>query len=338
MKNTVIISGATSGIGFAICKKLLDSGYPVIAIGRSEDNCRTANETLLRQQPDAKLNFIAADLMQQREVLRAAKEIKEIIKASGSDIHALINNAGCVRSRYMTTEEGYEQQFALNHLAGFLLTQELLPLIRRSNAMVINTSSVSHKMMRVNWNDLMYQRRYRPLSAYKQSKLCNLLFAHRLRELGIRACGVHPGLVKTDIGEKNTSGVVNFVWNLRKKRGIDPEESAKIFLSLCENGFCGLYYGLRGDVNGTLKIEEGKFEIDARELKYSGQVNHENARRLYDISLKLCGMPVAEESAGNSPDRSTRSRTKGEKDECSYNGSKRWAWQSDGYRLRKAGI
>ena len=144
----------------------------------------------------------------------------------------------------MTTEEGYEQQFALNHLSSFLLTHELLGKIRRDNAAVIFTSSKSHKKTSMNWDDLMFEKRYRPLYAYKQSKLCNMLLALSLREMGIRACGVDPGLVRTEIGNKNTSGAVDFVWKLRKERGVMPSEPAKVFLSLCENGFPGLYYGL----------------------------------------------------------------------------------------------
>jgi len=274
MKNTVIITGATSGIGYATCEALLDKGYAVIGIGRSPERCRSAKIALEAERPDAKVHFITADLMQQREVLRAAREIERTLSRIGKGkLHALINNAGGVRSRYMTTEEGYEQQFALNYLAGFLLTQELLPLIRGDNAAVIFTSSASHKMARVNWDDLMYQKRYSPLYAYKQSKLCNMLLVRRLREMGIRACGVDPGLVQTEIGNKDTSGAVDFIWKLRKKRGVSPEAPAEIFVSLCENGFPGLYYGL-----GT------------KERRYNRQVTTENARRLYDISMKLCGL------------------------------------------------
>ena len=273
MKRAVIITGATSGIGYAVCAALLDAGYPVIGIGRSAESSAKAMASLEQGRPHADMHFVVADLMQQREVLRAAREIEDILMNNyAGALHALINNAGGVRSRFMTTEEGYEQQFALNHLAGFLLTHELLPLIRQSNAAVIFTSSTSHKMMRMNWNDLMYQKRYRPLYAYKQSKLCNMLTALSLREMGIRACGVDPGLVKTDIGNKNTSGMVDFIWGLRKRRGISPEESASIYTTLCESGFDGLYYGL-----------------GAKERRMNRGVTSDNAQRLYDTSLRLCG-------------------------------------------------
>jgi len=301
MKNTIIITGATSGIGYAVCDTLLNAGYPIIGIGRSKANCCAAEKKLLEKYPNAKLHFIIADLMQQCEVLRAAREIEAQLSESGSTLHALINNAGCMRSRYMTTQEGYEQQFALNHLAGFLLTHELMPMIRRDNAAVINTSSTSHKMMKMNWNDLMYQKGYRPLRAYKQSKLCNMLFTLSLREQGIRACGVHPGLVNTEIGGKETAGLVNMVWNQRKKSGISPQESAQIYLALCENGFTGIYYGPCG--NGKLKAEDESFKLRAKQLRYNRQVTSENAKRLYEMSLQLCGLGDPEQEDG-SPDPS----------------------------------
>ena len=324
MKNTVIITGATSGIGYAVCETLLGAGYPIIGVGRSEKNCDDAEKVLGEKHPDAKMRFVVADLMHQREVVRAAVEIERVLLEFGCGLHALINNVGCMRSRYMTTEDGYEQQFALNHLAGFRLTEKLMPIIKRDNAAVINTSSTSHKMMRMNWDDLMYQKRYRPLYAYKQSKLCNMLHVHRLREMGVRACGVHPGLVNTDIGAKGTAGAVSLVWNIRKRGGISAEQSAQIYLSLCEDGFTGLYYGLYNDNSDSWQMINGQLRLRAQEIKKNKQVTHENAKRLYDISLRLCGL---------------WSISKGEiKNECTHNRSKWWSGQRNSNGLRKARI
>jgi len=270
---TVIVTGATSGIGYAICEALLSEGYPVIGIGRSLDRCNTAKMSLQSGKTWAQIQFITADLMQQSDVLRAAREIENMIERMGGTLHALINNAGGVRGRYMTTQEGYEQQFALNHLSGFLLTHELMHLIRRDDSSVIFTSSKSHRGTRMNWNDLMFEKRYKPLHAYKQSKLCNMLFVLSLREMGVRACGVDPGLVRTDIGSKNSSAIVDLVWKIRKRGGVQPEAPAKIYLDLCKKGFKGIYYGL-----GT------------KERRESCHVNLDNARKLNDLSLRLCGM------------------------------------------------
>ncbi len=175
---TIVITGATSGIGFAAARNLVSRGYLVVAIGQSEENCALAGKKILAENPEGRIIFFAADLMQQREVQRIAGVLADYLNEhSGGELHALISNAGCVRSWYTTTEEGYEQQFALNYLAGFLLTYELLPFLRKAKGRVILTGSESHKGTKVHWNDVMLQNRYNPLKAYKQSKLCTILFA-----------------------------------------------------------------------------------------------------------------------------------------------------------------
>ncbi|NCA67899.1 MAG: SDR family NAD(P)-dependent oxidoreductase [Clostridia bacterium] len=248
---TVVITGATSGIGLETARILTGQGYSVIGIGHSAENCVMAKESILFRNPDAKIIFFTADLMQQREVIRAADEIaKHLDTECGGELYALINNAGCVRSWYMTTDEGYEQQFALNHLASFLLTHKLLACLKMANGLVIMTGSESHKRTKVRWNDIMLSRGYNPLFAYKQSKLCNILFAKGLNDRcassGIRAYVVDPGLVKTDIGNKNTGSLVNLVWKIRKRFGVPPSVPAQTYAFLCGQAEKaeGLYYYL----------------------------------------------------------------------------------------------
>lgn len=275
----VVITGATSGIGFSTIELLLQNGFKVIGVGHSKENCEAAHRKLIDKYPSADIIFFYGDMVQQQEVIQIANEIKKHLHENCNDeLFALINNAGCVRSWYMTSNEGYEQQFALNHLAGFLLTHELLPSLILGKGRILFTSSDSHKMMKIRWKDLMFEKGYNPLLAYKQSKLCNMLFAYSLNEKyrskGITAYGVDPGLVNTNIGNKNTGWVVNLIWSLRKKLGVDSIESAKTYLMLCmeETAPKELYFGL-------LKAQ-----------KYSKQVNKENADRLFSISEKLCNI------------------------------------------------
>ena len=221
---TVIITGATSGIGFAAAHTLTRSGYHVIGIGHNEDNCVNAQKQIMTENPKGNFIYFIANLMQQREVTRIAAELSHyLIKNCDSKLYALINNAGCVRSWYTTTEEGYEQQFALNHLSGFLLTYKLLSYIKNGNGKIIMTGSGSHKNTKIHWDDIMLRKGYNPLTAYKQSKLCNVLFAKglndRYKAKGIRSYVVDPGLVKTNIGNKQTGGIVDFIWTLRKNVG-----------------------------------------------------------------------------------------------------------------------
>ena len=276
---TAVITGASSGIGFAALVELTQKGYRVIGIGHDPARTEAAKESLLARFPEAKVMFLNADLMQQREVERIATQILNILKEENEDrLEVLINNAGCVRSWYTTTEEGYEQQFALNHLASFLLTYRLLPQLKRANGRILFTGSESHKRMRMRWNDVMLSRGYNPLMAYKQSKLANILFAlglnERCRGEGVTAYVVDPGLVCTDIGCKNTGGLVDWVWRMRKKHGAQPEIPAKTYAYLCEENPAPkeLYYHL------------------CKPNRYSKQVNRKNAYKLFVISEKLCGI------------------------------------------------
>ncbi len=298
---TIVITGATSGIGLEVARILTRQGCFVIGIGHSEANCKQAKENILSENPDAKITYFSADLMQQREVLRAAEEIAACLTADcGGGLDALINNVGCVRSWYSTTDEGYEQQFALNHLAGFLLTYKLLPFLKKAGGRVIMTGSESHKGIKVHWEDIMLRRGYNPLTAYKQSKLCNLLFAKGFNDRfaasgvctrgvdfyggvrfqcfpaasGIRAYVVDPGLVNTDIGNKKTGTLVNFIWTLRKRHGVPPAVPAETYAFLCgqKEAPAGLYYHL------------------CKESAYSRQVTSENADRLFALSERLCGI------------------------------------------------
>lgn len=237
---TVVITGATSGIGFATARRLLRGGYRVIGVGRSKENIQSAEERLEMEFERKNFVFFQADLINQREVRRAGAEIGEYLdKECGGMLYALVNNAGCVRSWYATSEDGVEQQFALNHIAGFLLSRLLLPHLIKARGRILFTSSASHRGMDVHWKDLMYKRRYHPLLAYKQSKLCNVLTAlwlnRKFGESGITAACVDPGLVKTEIGLKKTVGIVNFVWRLRMKQGLDPSVPAETYAWLLDS-------------------------------------------------------------------------------------------------------
>ena len=282
---TIVITGATSGIGLEAARLLAGEGFRIIGVGRNAERCQQAKESILKSHPQADVEFLTADLMQQREVLRVAGEIKADLRShGGKGLHALINNAGCVRSWYMTTDEGYEQQFALNYLSGFLLTHALFPLLKQANGRVIFTGSGSHKHTKVRWDDLMFSRRYRPLMAYKQSKLLSMLLAEGINKrrgaTGVRAYVVDPGLVNTEIGSKETGGLVSLVWRLRKSSGVSPKVPAKTYAFLCDPAQepQGLYYEL------------------TRERRYSGQVTRENVARLMAVSETLCSVEFGKET------------------------------------------
>ena len=283
--DTVIVTGATSGIGFAVARAFLKRGYRVVGIGRSEKNCDIAGSALKKECPNADIRYYCGDLMQQTQVKRLAEALRrDVDEHCGGKLHALVNNAGCVRSWYATTEEGYEQQFALNHLAGFLLAHYLLPCLIKGRGRVVMTGSDSHRHMKVRWKDVMFQKRYHPLLAYKQSKLCNLLFAGALNKRfindGIRAYVVDPGLVKTDIGHKDTGRLVRFVWSIRKKQGVLPEIPAETYVFLCD----------------VQPLKSGLYYRRCKPAGYSGRVTEEDADRLFALSERLTGVEFGKET------------------------------------------
>jgi len=278
---TAVITGATSGIGFAVAQRLLHAGWHVLLVGRSRENTQRALSELKKNFPAGKIAAFYGDLMHQREVNCVASEINDYLAANSEGrLDVLVNNAGAVRSWYTTTEEGFEQQFALNHLASFLLTHRLMGALKKAGGRMILTGSGSHKHYAIRWDDVMYQRRrYSCLGAYKQSKLCNLLFAGefntRYGKDGIRAYVVDPGLVSTDIGFKQSSSLVRVVWAMRKRKGIPPEKAAQTYGFLCDLSYAptGLYY------------------LDSRQAVYDKKADRQADReKLFDMSLKLCGI------------------------------------------------
>lgn len=288
---TAIISGATSGIGLAVARAMLAAGWQVFGIGSTPASCAAALAGLNENERDRVL-FLSGDLMQQREVNRLAAELGALLdQRCDGRLDVLINNAGCVRSWYATTEEGYEQQFALNHLAGFLLSIRLMPWLTRAGGRILFTGSNSHKGPDVHWRDIMFKQHYRPLRAYKQSKLCNLLtafeFNRRYAGQGVHAFGIDPGLVKTEIGHKQTGRLVSLVWALRKRSGQPPEMSARTYVWLSEHepAPAGLYY------------------FNCRERPYSRHVTAAGASRLFTLSAKLCGLSVSDSRSDSMTDR-----------------------------------
>lgn len=274
---TVVITGATSGIGFAAAKALAASGAQVIGVGRTPETCGKAKAELLAAVPNADIVYVHGDLSSQADVNALADQIVPLLPDGSLD--ALINNAGGVRSGYTTTADGYELQFALNHLAGFLLTYRLWENLKKAKGRVILTGSNSHKKTRMHWSDVMYSKHYNCLMAYKQSKLCNMLFAkelnRRFEDSGVKTFVVDPGLVNTNIGNKQTSGIVNTVWSLRKKHGDSPEYVAQTYVYLCNQMPTPywLYYHASKPANYDKRVD-----------------NEQDARRLFELSEQLCGI------------------------------------------------
>jgi NAD(P)-dependent dehydrogenase (short-subunit alcohol dehydrogenase family) len=281
---TIVITGATAGIGLAAAQALAGRGAHVIGVGRSMGRCVEARQAILANCPDARIDFCTADLSSQRQVRVLAASIRACIEAvEEAKIDVLINNAGTVSSWYVATEDGYELQFAVNHLSPFLLTYELMPLLQSApSARVITTSSGSHHHRAMRWADVMYRQHYSCLAAYKQSKLANVLFTAELnRRLGagssVRAYAVDPGLVNTEIGLKGTGGIEQWVWQWRRSGGMSAEEGAATVVFLASEA--------------VLEDPDAIYWKDCRPAKPSSYaLRPEEAGRLWSLSERLSGL------------------------------------------------
>lgn len=284
-EKVIIVTGASSGIGLATVKELSRKGLYIIGVGRSRDRCEEAEHEIRALYPDAKIHFLIANLASLEEVAGLAEEIRRQLTQDGiQHIDVLINNAATVSSWYISTVDGFELQFAVNHLAPFRLTYELLPLLAQSDeGTVISVSSGSHYRTRIHWKDVMLRKHYNCLLAYKQTKLANVLFItelnRRLKSVGstIKAFAVDPGLVNTNIGLKGTGGIVKKVWEIRSKSGTPVEQPAR----------CITWLATQPDARKTDKI----YWKDCAPLEPSRYSQRSDvAERFWDLSERMCGI------------------------------------------------
>lgn len=284
MKKEYIVTGATSGIGLAAAEQLAGLGMSVIGVGRSASRCTEVEQRLRKTYPAVNIRYLVADLSLQSQVRALAAQIREELASRNvAALDGLVNNAGTFTYWMTLTLEGFEMQWAVNHMAPFLLTHELLPLLQKSLlARVVTVSSGSHYHTRLNWDDLQLRRHYNGLLAYKQTKLCNVLFTAELnRRLGkgstVRTFAADPGLVRTDIGLKGNPPLIRWIWARRASAGIPAEESAKgvVFLATEE----------------TIQDSQEIYWLHGKPKAPSAYaLNADIANHLWEVSAQMCGI------------------------------------------------
>jgi NAD(P)-dependent dehydrogenase (short-subunit alcohol dehydrogenase family) len=274
----VLVTGPTSGIGRGTALELAKAGAKLILVARNPDKCEQVAKEIENAGGQPPISIIA-DLSLLSEVERAADEFL----ATGLPLHILINNAGLVNQRRKVTREGLEQTMAVNYFAPFALTLRLLPsLMRAPGARIVNITSNSYAIARLNFDDLTFKRFYWPLGPYSASKLGNIYFtrelARRLEGSDITVNAVHPGLIFTNLGIGNNRGfaqkLLGAIWS---KFSLDESEGHR----------CPTYAATAQELDGVT----GQYIADSRVSKLKPiALKDEPAKRLWEVSEATTGV------------------------------------------------
>ena len=277
---TILVTGASSGLGLEASVQLARLGARVVMVGRDARRTAAALDDVGARSGSREVSSLLCDFASQAEVRRLA----DAFRARHDRLHVLVNNAGGVNKRRRVTVDGIETTFAVNHLAGFLLTNLLLDLLLRSApARVVTVASIGHRQGTLDFDDLGFERGgYSILKAYARSKLANVLFAaelaRRLAGTGVSSNSLHPGSVATRIWSGAPLWAKPFIALLVRPGMISAERGAETIVSLAGSpeleGVTGRYF------------EEGR-ESEPAPLAGDARL----ARRLWDASAALVRLP-----------------------------------------------
>ena len=213
---TVLITGATSGLGLATALLLAERGAEVIMVGRDRTRANFMRTEIAQYASGSEPILFLADLSSQAEIHRLAEKLH----GSLSRIDVLINNAGAVFAKREMTTDGLEKTFAVNHLAPFILTHLVLDLVRAAPAGRILTASSEFHSGELDFSNLQGERHYNWLGAYKRSKLCNVLFTYelsrRLSGTTLTANCFSPGPTLTRLGDNMRGLHAALPWLLKR--------------------------------------------------------------------------------------------------------------------------
>lgn len=287
---TMLITG-TAGIGYETALVLARAGAEVIIAGRDKDKGRQALNDIYEQVPSAKISFEIIDLAS----IESIKQFGQRLRSKRKSLDVLINNAGIMTPpKRLETVNGFEIQFGTNYVGPFLLTSELLPLLRNGNKpLVVTVCSIANRSGVINFDDLQSRQEYKPTAAYNQSKLADLMFALELEHRsqiagwGISSIPVHPGVANTNLtvsyADKNSFATKLTKW-LISLLATPPAEGAwpTLFAVTSPAALPGVYYG--PSKFSELRGIPAAAKIPAQAL------DQLTAQRLWEVTEELIGI------------------------------------------------
>jgi NAD(P)-dependent dehydrogenase (short-subunit alcohol dehydrogenase family) len=274
---TIVVTGATSGIGEIAAIRLAEQGARIVFTARDEKRGAATLEKLKRANDASEHVVHLADL----SLIAEQKRVAGVI-AGEPRIDVLINNAGALFNKRVETSEGLENTFALNHMSYFTITNLLLPRLKESpGARIVSVASGAHRGAKLDFDDLQSRRNYRGFAIYSKSKLCNILFnralAKRLAGTGMTANCLHPGFVATRFGDQSGGLVQRLVKVVKPIGAISPEEGAKTIIYLASSADVAL---VSGEYFYQCKVAMPTAEAQ----------NDADAERLWQESEKIAGV------------------------------------------------
>jgi len=287
-----IVTGANSGLGYETVKGLSRAGASVIMACRNMAKGEQAKKAIEEELNWSDLTVLRLNLAD----LGSVVEFAQIIEDREEHVDLLINNAGLMAIPFQCSVDGYEMQFAVNHLGHFALTGLLFPLLKNSGeARIVNVSSMAHKIGKINFSDLQSEQHYNKWKAYGQSKLANLLFTHEInRRLNgdsenLFAVTAHPGYSATqlvfkgpEMEQKNWKKGLLSLGNRIAGQPASMGALPTLYAATSPDVVRGAYYGPGGfaELHG----------YPVRTRPRNGAVNDGDAQKLWDISMKLSGV------------------------------------------------
>ncbi|NOX89465.1 MAG: SDR family oxidoreductase [Calditrichaeota bacterium] len=278
MENKIcVVTGANSGIGFALAKGMAQKNFTVVMLCRNKEAGESAKNEIIRSTGNRNIDLMIAELSSQNSI----RKFIDGFNAKYERLDVLFNNAGANFFSRQLSEDGIEMTFAVNYLATFLMTNLLLPKLQKSpSGKIITTVGEYHRKGTINFADINFEKNYSPIKTGGQALLAKIIFtyelARRLKNTNIKVNCFHPGAVKTQL-QKKLPPLWRILTGMFRPFFLSPEKGAEpgIYLATSEEAenVSGKYF------NRFKETRSSKLSYDL-----------ETAKRLWELSEEMTGI------------------------------------------------